>query len=50
MLNYKIHESLWKSEISGKSSTKYVNPDVLKVDSRHHICSGTMFMIVKGHN
>ena len=42
MLNYKIHESvelLWKSDISGKSSTKYVNPDRLKVDSRHHIWS-----------
>lgn len=42
MLNHKIHESveaLWKSDISSKSSTKYVNPDALKVGSHHHIWS-----------
>ena len=42
MLNHKTHDSVelqWKSDINGKSSTKYVNPDVLKVGSRHHIWS-----------
>ena len=42
MLNHKIHETvelLWKTDIICKSSTKYVNPSVLKVDRCHHIWS-----------
>ena len=40
MLNHKIHrkvESLWQADIASKSSTKHVNPSVLKVGSCHHI-------------
>ena len=32
-------ESAWKVDITSKSSTKYVNPDVLKVGSCHHVWS-----------
>ena len=41
-LNRKIHdmiESAWKVDITSKSSTKYVNPDVLKAGSCHHVWS-----------
>ena len=41
-LNHKIHdmvESAWNVDITSKSSTKYVNPDVLKVGSCHHVWS-----------
>ena len=37
MLNHKIHEVLellWKTDIKYKSSTKFVNPSVLKVACR----------------
>ena len=32
-------ESAWKVDITSKSSTKYVNPDVLKVCCCHHVWS-----------
>ena len=41
-LNRKIHEMVeqsWKSDIATKSSTKYLNADVLKVGIPHHIWS-----------
>ena len=39
-LNRKIHEMVelsWKSDITNKSSTKYMNADVLKVGASHHV-------------
>ena len=42
LLNRKVHdmvEALWKSDIESKSSTKYLNPLMLNVDSSHHIWS-----------
>ena len=41
-LNQKIHEmveTFWKSDIESKSSTKYLNPGVLKISSNHNIWS-----------
>ena len=41
-LNHKIHEMVemfWKSGIKSKSSTKYLNPGVLKIGSSHCISS-----------
>ena len=41
-LNHKIHEmveTFWKSGIKSKSSTKYLNPGVLKIGSSHCISS-----------
>ena len=41
-LNRKIHEMVelsWKSDITNKSSTKYINADVLKVGASHHVWS-----------
>ena len=40
LLNCKVHnmvEAAWKADIESKSSTKYLNPLVLNVDSGHHI-------------
>ena len=40
LLNHRIHEAVethWKSDIQSKSSTKYLNSNVLKVGSCHHI-------------
>ena len=42
ILNYKINnmvESEWQTDIESKSSTKYVNPSILKVGTCHHIWS-----------
>ena len=39
-LNHKIHDMVkasWKSDIECKSSTKYLNENVLNVGSSHHI-------------
>ena len=54
-LKHKIHElveSLWKHEIIGKSPTKYVNPDGLKLVAVIIFSQqlGIMLIIVKGHN
>ncbi|MCG7892397.1 MAG: reverse transcriptase family protein, partial [Candidatus Thiodiazotropha endolucinida] len=41
-LNQRIHESVesfWKSDIANKTSTKYLNPNVLKIGKCHHIWS-----------
>ena len=41
-LNHKIHgmvETFWKSDIESKSSTKYLNPGVLKIGSSLYIWS-----------
>ena len=41
-LNRKIHEMVelyWKSDITNKSFTKYINADVLKVGALHHAWS-----------
>ena len=41
-LNHKIHDMVnasWKSDIDSKSSTKYLNENVLNVGSSHHIWS-----------
>ena len=41
-LNHKIHDKVktsWKSDIECKSSTKYLNANVLNVGSSHHIWS-----------
>ena len=41
-LNRKIHEMVelsWKSDITNKSSKKYINADVLKVGASHHVWS-----------
>ena len=41
-LNRKIHEMVelsWKTEITNKSSTKYINVDVFKVGASHHVWS-----------
>lgn len=40
LLDHGVHEAVetqWKSDIQSKSSTKYLNPNVLKVGSCHHI-------------
>ena len=39
-LNRKIHEMVelsWKSDITNKSSTKYINADVFKVGASHYV-------------
>ena len=41
-LNHKINDMVqkfWRSDIESKSSTKYLNPNVLSVGSSHHIWS-----------